>query len=248
MSLPSRLDELVSLSGRTALVTGGSGGIGRAAVALLADAGARTISVDLPGKDPPPHAAAALECDLADSTAIERLGRTLELEHPRIDALVHAAGITRDHVLWKMTPEEWDVVLAVNLSSAFHLLRVLAPGMRAAGGGSIVLVSSINGERGKLGQANYAASKAGLVALAKTAARELGRFRVRVNCVSPGFVETPMTDAMPEELRRAAVEETVLGRPGRPLDVAAAILFLCSPMSAHVTGQVLRVDGGQWMA
>lgn len=248
MSPAPAVTDLVSLEGRTALVTGGSGGIGAATVALLAGAGARTISVDLPGKEPPPQAAEALECDLADMDAVQALARTLELEHPRLDALVHAAGITRDRVLWKMTPEEWNEVLAVNLTSAFHLLRALAPGMRAGGGGSIVLVASINGERGKLGQANYAASKAGLVALAKTAARELGRFGVRVNCVSPGFVSTAMTDAMPEDLRRAAVEETVLGRAGRPEDVAAAILYLCSPMSAHVTGQVLRVDGGQWMA
>ena len=117
--------------------------------------------------------------------------------------------------------------------------------MRAAGAGAIVLVSSINGERGKVGQANYAASKAGLIALARTAARELGGFGIRVNVVSPGWIETPMTAGLPEDVRQRAIEETALGRLGAPDDVAAAMVFLVSDLGRHVTGQVLRVDGGQ---
>jgi acetoacetyl-CoA reductase/3-oxoacyl-[acyl-carrier protein] reductase len=139
-------------------------------------------------------------------------------------------------------------VLRVNLDSAFHLLRSAAPRLREGGGGSVVLISSINGERGKFGQANYAASKAGLIGLGRTAARELGSFGVRVNVVAPGLVETRMTETMPEEFKRRAIAETVLGRAATPTDVAHAVLFLCSDMSRHVTGQILRVDGGQLMA
>jgi NAD(P)-dependent dehydrogenase (short-subunit alcohol dehydrogenase family) len=139
-------------------------------------------------------------------------------------------------------------VLAVNLDSAFHLLSGLAPLLRKSGRASVVLVSSINGERGKFGQANYSASKAGLIALAKTAARELGRFGVRVNAIAPGLVETPMTAQLEEAVRERAIEESALGRIGKPEDVARAALFLCSALGGHVTGQVLRVDGGQCTA
>jgi acetoacetyl-CoA reductase/3-oxoacyl-[acyl-carrier protein] reductase len=153
--------------------------------------------------------------------------------------------VVRDAVLWKLDDQAWSDVLRANLDSAFHLLRATVPRMRAAGGGSIVLVSSINGERGKLGQANYAASKAGLIGLARTAARETGRFGVRVNVVSPGMVRTPMTASLPPEVVRAAEAEATLGRIAEPDDVARAVLFLVSDLSRHVTGQVLRVDGGQ---
>ncbi|MFV1959479.1 MAG: SDR family oxidoreductase, partial [Planctomycetota bacterium] len=178
----------------------------------------------------------------------EALGEAIDRRFGRLDILVHAAGITRDAVLWKMEPEAWDAVLRVNLSSAFHLLRLAVPRMRKGGGGSIVFISSINGERGKFGQANYAASKAGLIGLARTAAREGGRFSIRVNVVAPGMILTPLTENLPREILDRAVEETALGRLGRPADVAAATLFLASDLGRHVTGQVLRVDGGQLMA
>jgi len=158
---------------------------------------------------------------------------------------VHCAGGTRDALLSKMTDEEWRTVLSTNLDSAFFLLRSAAPALRRAGGGAVVLVSSINAERGKAGQANYAASKAGLHALARTAARELGRYGIRVNAVAPGWIDTPMTAGLSTELRERALGETVLGRLGRPEDVAGVVLFLCSGLARHVTGQVLRVDGGQ---
>jgi len=125
---------------------------------------------------------------------------------------------------------------------------MVTPRLRARGGGSVVLLSSINGERGKLGQSNYAASKAGLIALGKTAAIELGHFGVRVNCVAPGLIRTPMTESLPPEVLQRAVDETALGRTGSPEDVANAVLFLCSDLSGHITGQVLRVDGGQLTA
>jgi 3-oxoacyl-[acyl-carrier protein] reductase len=241
------LRPLLALDEKIALVTGSGGGIGMAASAVLAAAGATVYAVDLPGRPVPPGAREAA-CDVGDREAVRELIADLAETTGRIDILVHAAGIVRDGVLWKLTDDDWADVLRVNLDAAFWLLRATAPIMRAGGGGSVVLVTSINGERGKFGQANYAAAKAGLIGLGRTAAKELGRFGVRVNLVAPGWIETGMTAGLPEAARVAAVAETALGRPGRPEDVAAAILFLVSDMSRHVTGQVLRVDGGQLTA
>lgn len=237
---------LVSLSGTVALVTGGRGGIGSAVVELFRAAGAEVLSVDLPGGSP--DEPGFLGCDLADSEAVEELARRVRETAGRLDHLVHCAGIVRDAVLWKMTAEAWSEVIRANLDSGFHLLHAVTPLLRESGKGSVVLVSSINGERGKFGQANYAASKAGLIALGRTAARELGRFGVRVNVLAPGLIRTPMTEGLPEDVERRAIEESALGRIGRPEDVARAALFLCSALAGHVTGQVLRVDGGQLMA
>jgi len=239
--------RLLSLEGRTALVAGASGGIGSAASRLLAEAGARVVGVDRPGVPESP-AGRHVSCDLTDAGGVRRLLDDIRSREARLDTLVHCAGIRRDAVLWKMDDAAWSEVMRVNLDSAFHLLREAAGLMRDTGDGSIVLVSSINGERGKFGQANYAASKAALIGLARTAARELGRFGIRVNVVAPGLIATPMTATLPENVLRQSIEESVLGRTGEPDDVAAAILFLCAPMSRHITGQVLRVDGGQLIA
>lgn len=238
------IGSLLALDGKTALVTGGSGSIGRAVCALFARAGARVLSVDLPGL-PAPDGAEGLACDLADGRECDRLFDELARRGDGVDLLVHCAGIARDGVLWKLSDDDWRDVMATNLDSAFRLLRRAAPGMRSRGGGSIVLVSSINGERGKLGQTNYAASKAGLIGLARSAARELGRFGIRVNVVSPGMIRGAMSAALaPAHVERAR-EEAVLGRIGEPDDVARAALFLAGGLARHVTGQVLRVDGGQ---
>lgn len=237
-------EQPCSLAGRRFLVTGAAGGIGRAVAELLTRHGAEVLGTDRPGAAAP-DGAALLPCDLADPAAIAALGRELPTE---LHGLVHCAGIARDGVLWRLAPEAWDTVLRINLDAAFHLLRAALPALRKAGGGSVVLVSSINGERGKFGQANYAASKAGLIGLGRSAARELGAFGIRVNSVAPGWIDTQMTAALPAELRQRAVDETALGRVGQPEDVAGAVLFLCSDMSRHVTGQVLRVDGGQLTA
>lgn len=247
MTVHPGLAGLLSLRDHVALVTGGSGGIGAAVVRHLLDAAAQVLSVDLATRNAV-EGSTRLACDVSDRAQVERLAASVREEHGRLDILVHCAGITRDAVLWKMEPAAWSEVIATNLDSAFHLLHDLAPLMRAAGGGSIVLVSSINGERGRFGQANYAASKAGLIGLAKTAARELGAFGIRVNCVAPGLIRTPMTQSLGEERLAQALAETVLGRLGEPDDVANAVLFLCSQLGRHVSGQVLRVDGGQWMA
>jgi acetoacetyl-CoA reductase/3-oxoacyl-[acyl-carrier protein] reductase len=245
--MSARAGSLLSLSGRTALVAGSSGGIGAAAAALLLDAGARVIGAD---RVAPPADCEwpTVECDLSTSSGAANLFQRLSADGALPDVLVHCVGITRDQVLWKLADEDWAGVLRVNLDSAFYLLRAAVPGMRERGRGSIVIVSSINGERGKRGQANYAASKAGLIGLARTAAREVGRFGIRVNVVAPGLVRTPMTASLSDAAVRTAIEEAALGRAAEPEDVAAAILFLASDLARHVTGQVLRVDGGQLIA
>jgi acetoacetyl-CoA reductase/3-oxoacyl-[acyl-carrier protein] reductase len=234
----------ISLRGRVALVTGGGGAIGGAVGTLLLAAGARVVSLDH-AERPGPAGVVSLSCDVTREEQVEAALGQLLREQGRLDVVVHCAGVTRDGVLWKLTSDDWRTVMAANLDSAFYLLHAVVPALRAAGGGAVVLVSSINGERGKAGQANYAASKAGLNALARSAARELGRFGIRVNAIAPGWVETPMTAALPEELRERALAETALGRLASPDDVAGAVLFLCSDLARHVTGQVLRVDGGQ---
>lgn len=240
----SPVNDRTDLSGRVALVTGGAGGIGSAVCAALAAAGARVFSADRDGLAAP-AGAVPVACDVTSSAAVRAAINSVVALGGRLDIVVHCAGITRDALLAKMTDEEWDTVVRTNLDSAFYLLRGSAAALRASGGTSVVLVSSINAERGKAGQANYAASKAGLNALGKTAAREWGRFGIRVNVVEPGWIETPMTASLPADLRERALRETVLGRLGRPDDVAGVVLFLCSDLGRHVTGQVLRVDGGQ---
>lgn len=237
----------LSLAGRVALVVGGGGGIGAAIVEVLLSAGATVVSADLPGRPCAPGAQAAA-VDLAEPAQVRALVEGVKARHGALHVLVHAAGITRDGMLWKLEETAWDQVIAVNLTSAFHLLKAATPLLRTAGGGAVVLIASINGQRGKLGQANYAASKAGLITLGKTAAIELAAFGVRVNTVAPGLIDTPMTAALPPQVRQRAVDESLLKRAGTPEDVAQAVLFLVSDMSRHVTGQVLRVDGGQLTA
>ena len=241
------LAHLLSLSGRSALVTGAGGGIGAATAEALRAAGANVAGVDLPDR-PLADSLTSLPCDLADSRAIDGLFARYDETMGGLDFLVHAAGITDDAVLWKMTDEAWTRVMRVNLDAAFHLLRHAVPRMRERGGGSVVLIASINGERGKFGQANYAASKAGMIGLARTAAREVGRFGIRVNVVAPGLILTDMTARLPREVLDRAVEETAIGHLGKPEDVAGAVLYLTSALARHVTGQVLRVDGGQLTA
>jgi len=233
----------IDMKDRSVLVTGAAGGIGAAAARALAAAGATVYGLDLePG---PGERARFIRADVTKAEEVTSAVERVVAETGRLDAVVAAAGILRDRVLWKMPLEDWRKVLAVNLDGSFHVLRAAVPAMReAGGGGSVVLVASINGERGKFGQANYAASKAGVIGLAKTAARELGAFGIRVNAVSPGYIDTAMTRGLPEDATRAAVEGSCLGRIGSPDEVASAILFLCSDLSAFVTGQVLRVDGG----
>ena len=247
MTRPPEIAGLLSLEGQVALVTGASGGIGSAVARTLLAAGARVVGVDLPGQ-PGVDRVETIACDVSNADGVAELFRDLRRRFDRLDIVVHCAGIRRDAVVWKMDYGAWSEVLRVNLDSAFHVLKQTVPVMRAGDGGSIVLVSSINAERGKFGQANYSASKAGLIGLGRTVALEAGRFGIRVNVIAPGMIDTGMTSSLPEKFKRQASEESALGRMGQPEDVARAVLFLASPMSGHVTGQVLRVDGGQLMA
>ena len=233
----------LSLGGHTVLVTGAGGGIGAAVAERFNDARADVLSVDLPGIDGP-KGTESFHADLADAEAVRELFAGLRRKTDRLHDIVHCAGITRDGVLWKLSDEDWSQVLRVNLDSAFHVLREAIPLMREHGG-TITLVSSINGERGKFGQSNYTASKAGLIGLARTAARELGGFGIRVNVIAPGLIRTAMTESLPPEVVERSLQESVLGRLGEPDDIAGVAHFLCSDLARHMTGQVLRVDGGQ---
>lgn len=238
------MPALTSLAGRVAAVAGGGGAIGSAVAVRLLDSGARVYSLDRPGIHPPPGAT-AIAVDLTSPDQVAAALAAVDRDAGRLDVVVHAAGVTRDGRLWKLTPEDWRTVVATNLDSAFYLLHAAVPLMRRTGAGAIVLVSSINGERGKAGLAPYAASKAGMNALVRTAARELGSFEIRVNAVAPGWIKTPMTASLPEALHERARDESALGRIGEPDDVARAVLFLATDLSRHVTGQIVRVDGGQ---
>jgi acetoacetyl-CoA reductase/3-oxoacyl-[acyl-carrier protein] reductase len=239
---------VIDLSDQTAWVTGGASGIGRAIAATLARAGARVVSLDVQQADQAGGTAggiATAHLDVRDSAAVQSTTADLAGRGLEPDVLVNCAGITRDNVVWKLSDEDWEEVLDVNLTGAFRLTRACAPIMRRRGHGVIVNIASINAVRGKFGQANYAASKGGLVAFTKTIARELARFHVRVNAVAPGFIDTPMTRRLPDEIPAQARSEILLGRLGDPSDVAHAVLFLASPLASHITGHVLVVDGGQ---
>jgi NAD(P)-dependent dehydrogenase (short-subunit alcohol dehydrogenase family) len=233
------------LSGQVAVVTGGSGGIGTAIMNALRDAGAVAISLDL--SPPPNYQTPFIKCNVRDDASVAAAIAQVAQQHQRIDLAIHAAGISREAVVWKLSLEDWDLIQSVNLRGAFLLLRHAIPVMRRSSGGRCVLIGSINGSRGKFGTSAYSASKAGLIGLAKSVARETGRFGILVNVVEPGWVRTPLTAALPKEIRDAAVAESPLGRLLEPSDVAASVLFLCGPGASHITGQILRVDGGQYL-
>ncbi len=229
---------------RTALVTGAGRGIGRAVVDALAGE-AWVAGVDVAFPEGAGAAGLALEADVADCAGVQGAIERLLAERGGLDCVVCAAGIVRDRVSWKMSEADWDDVLAVNLTGAFHVARAAAPALRESGRGRLVFISSINGLRGSFGQANYAAAKAGLVGLARSLALELARDGVTVNVVAPGFIDTAMTRALPEGVRARALARTPLGRSGAASEVAAVVRFLCSEAAAFVTGAVLPVDGGQ---
>jgi 3-oxoacyl-[acyl-carrier protein] reductase len=242
------LPEFCSLEGRTALVTGGSRGIGRAIAAELANAGAAVVVGYRSGADEAEEVAGeiggrAVQADVSDPEEAKRLVE----EAGDVDVLVNNAGVTRDGLLARMSDDDWDAVLNTNLRGTFNTCRAASRGMMKRRGGSIVNVSSIVGVHGNPGQTNYAASKAGIIGFTKSLARELGSRGIRANVVAPGYVSTRLTNELPEELQQAMLAQTPLGRFGDPEDIAGAVRFLASDAAAFVTGEVLLVDGGLGM-
>jgi NAD(P)-dependent dehydrogenase (short-subunit alcohol dehydrogenase family) len=233
------------LDRQVALVTGGSGGIGRAIIAHLCRAGAQAWSLDV--KPPQDEDARWIATDMRDDDSVAAAVAQIDGTSGRVDILIHAAGISSDHVVWKLPLEEWDRVHAVNLRGAFLLLRHGIPALRKSGGGRVILIGSINGSRGKAGTSAYSSSKAGLIGLARSVARETGRHGIRVNVIEPGWVRTPLTDRLPKDVVQTALGDSLVGRLLEPDDVARAVMFLCGPGGEPITGQVLRVDGGQFL-
>ena len=237
-----------SLEGKTALVTGASRGIGRSIAVELAAAGASVVVGYRSGQQEAEEVAReiggrALQADVADPES----ARTLVEAAGDIDILVNNAGLTRDGLIARMSDDDWRTVIETNLSSVFYTCRAVARPMMKKRAGAIVNVSSIVGVHGNGGQTNYAASKAGIIGFTKSLARELGSRNVRANVVAPGYVQTQLTEVLPEEARQAMLQQTPLGRLGDPRDVAGAVRFLCSDEASFVTGEVLLVDGGLGM-
>jgi 3-oxoacyl-[acyl-carrier protein] reductase len=240
--------EFASLEGRKALVTGASRGIGRSIALELGQAGADVVVGYQSATEEAEAVAAeaggrAVQADIADPDDARRLVE----EAGDLDILVNNAGLTRDGLIARMPDDDWRAVLETNLSGAFYTCRAAARGMMRRRRGAIVNVSSIVGVHGNPGQTNYAASKAGLIGLTKALARELGSRGVRANVVAPGYVETRLTEVLPEELRQSMLASTPLGVFGKTEDVAAAVRFLASDSAAFITGEVLLVDGGLGM-
>ena len=244
------MSTTIDLAGRTAFVTGSTRGIGLAIARALHAAGAkvaivgreleraRSIATDLGDR------AIGVACDVSAAGQVESAMAAAEAALGPIDILVNNAGLTRDNILLRLSESDWDTVLDANLKGPFHTTKVALKGMMKRRSGRIVNITSIVGLIGNKGQANYAASKAGLIGFTKSVAREYAGRGILVNCIAPGFIETDMTSALPDAARASLLEGIALGRLGRPEDVAAAVLFLVSDMAGYITGQVLVVDGG----
>jgi 3-oxoacyl-[acyl-carrier protein] reductase len=237
-----------TLEGRLALVTGGSRGIGRAIAVELANAGAQVVVGYRSGAEEAEQVAAeiggrAVQADVSDPGQAARLVE----EAGDIDILVNNAGLTRDGLIARMSDEDWRTVIDTNLGGVFATCRAAARGMMKRRSGSIVNLSSVVGVHGNPGQTNYAASKAGIIGFTKALARELATRNVRANAIAPGYIETALTEVLPDAVREALLASTPLGRLGVPADVAGAVRFLCSDEASFITGEVLLVDGGLGM-
>jgi 3-oxoacyl-[acyl-carrier protein] reductase len=242
------------LDDKVAMVTGAGRGIGRAIAKELACGQGAHVAVLDRDYEHALEVAAEIGCgsrgfrvDVVDTPAVEACVAEVERSLGPIEVLVNNAGITRDNLLLRLSEEQWDTVLDVNLKGAYRLMKAVSRGMISRRSGRIVNVASVVGMVGNKGQANYAASKGGLIALTKTVAKELASRNVRVNAVSPGFIETDMTAALSPQAREALTAQIALGRLGKPEDVAAAVAFLASDAASYITGQVIVVDGGMVM-
>jgi 3-oxoacyl-[acyl-carrier protein] reductase len=234
-------------SGRTAIVTGGARGIGRALGAFFSAAGARTfiadIDLDAVTEAATAIGATAVQCDVGDSASADALVARAVEETRRVDILVNNAGMLRDGILWRLTDDDWDSVLRVHTGGTFRMTRACVPQFREQAYGRVINVTSYSGLRGNVGQANYSTAKAGLIGFTKTAAKELARFGVTVNAISPN-AETRMVESIPADKLAELAAATPLGRFGRPDEMSAAVGFLASEEAGYVTGVVLPVDGG----
>ena len=244
-----------SLAGEIALVTGASRGIGAAIADELAARGARVIGTATSergaqaiGERLAAHAGAGRVLDVSDSAAVDSVLSSIAEEFGAITILVNNAGITRDNLLMRMKDEDWQAILDTNLGSVFRTTKAVLRGMMKARKGRIISIASVIGSIGNAGQSNYAAAKAGIIAFSKSIAREIGSRGITVNVVAPGFIDTDMTRALPEEQRNALLGQIALQRLGDPADIAQAVAFLASPGAGYITGETLHVNGGMYMA
>jgi 3-oxoacyl-[acyl-carrier protein] reductase len=244
------------LSGRVAIITGGGTGIGKAIALLLARNGADIVVSDINLEKAEETAkeigaigpkAMAVKVDVANLSDVEGMVTGILEKLAKIDILVNNAGITRDKLILRMTEEDWDAVLGVNLKGTFNCTKAVVRHMAKQRSGKIVNIASVVGEMGNAGQANYAASKAGVIGLTKTIAREYAQRGINVNAIAPGYIETPMTEALPEKAKEELKKLIPMERLGKPEDVAEGVLFLVSEESSYITGQVLNVNGGIYM-
>lgn len=251
------MNTKLNIEGKSAIVTGGSVGIGASIAVKLAECGA---NVALNYRKHREEAEAVLDqiiqmgrkgllvqADISNFEDAAKMVKTVTDTFGRIDILVNNAGINWDGVIWKMTEEQWDRVMNINLKGFFNYIRAVAPLFREQQSGKIINITSINGLRGKFGQSNYSASKAGIIGLTKSVAKELGKYGINVNAVAPGLIETEMMKNADESVRSAALEEIVMKRIGQPEDVANVVAFLCTDLARHITGEVIKVDGGQYI-
>ena len=246
----------MKLTGKVALVTGAAQGIGRAIALLLARNGADIVVSDINLEKAEETAkeirvigpmATAVKVDVSNLSDVERMVEAVIEKLAKIDILVNNAGITRDKLVLRMTEEDWDAVLGVNLKGTFNCTKTVIRHMAKQRSGRIVNIASVVGEMGNAGQANYSASKAGVIGLTKTIAREYAQRGINVNAIAPGYIETPMTDALPEKAKEELKKLIPMERLGKPEDVADAVLFLVCEESSYITGQVLNVNGGIYM-
>jgi 3-oxoacyl-[acyl-carrier protein] reductase len=247
----------MELEGKVAVVTGGTRGIGRAIALDLAANGADVAlnyrkSVDLAAELAETirrmgRRALVIQADVSSFGDAQAMVQQVLDGFGRLDILINNAGMNWDGVVWKMTEEQWDRVIEVDLKGTFNYTRAATPIFRDQRAGKIVNITSINGLRGKFGQTNYSAAKAGVIGFTKACARDLGRYGVNVNSVAPGLIETEMVKEAPETVREMALAEIVLGRLGLPEEVAYVVTFLCTEKARHITGQVIQVDGGQYI-
>ncbi len=246
----------MGLAGKVALVTGAAQGIGKSIVLLLARNGADIVISDINPVKAEETAnevqaigrkTMAIKVNVADLEEVERMVQAIIEKFGRIDILINNAGITRDKLILRMTEEDWDAVLDVNLKGTFNCTKAVIRHMSKQKGGKIINIASVSGEMGNAGQANYSASKAGVIGFTKTIAREFAQRGINVNAIAPGYIQTPMTDALSEKVKEELRRMIPLERLGQPEDVAQAVLFLVSEASSYITGQVLNVNGGIYM-